>query len=700
MAPYRRAFLVHKDDDGQLREAILAACTLWGGMRSLIIPVDADGTVHPSWWDLARSLRTSQVVDFTKNFEERKGFTNAPPAPWPVELAHPLDDVRFWHAHPMSAYSTKEQIRTLEMFLPADPSLVGLAGSGHIALPEEVAWWRSSGANICEGADAIQLAKAQISGNTILQATVMHDSDAVLVAPFMQTVGLIWVAAERESFEDALWFWNMRAIRPRGSREGLSLIVTPADLADSDVAARLRTKIAETATSNPDAIVKSASLQKAELVELMSSIGLRSYTESRISERPFAIPSHPDRELTYLFQAHTSHYWGNERSIGPYIEVRMALQRPTSQLRTTSPLCWNPELAGRGTAALRLSAPEIVGPRRQKVANLYHSRATWNNDDLEIAGDIELEYFLFLGYPTSLDILSAACAENDAYFQLNDKGQQVRGILQAGIDPETFRRSETISAVLTLTPDQNRDLVRELRKLRESGVMDQAMADTILQIATINRVSAKTLGQILSHERCLGISPTAMANALDTLVSHRLILRGWQIECDLCSLRDFQELQHTGVVATCPGCGSRARYTSAPSGEPALYYRLSTLLQRVSLNGGLAPLAAIALLLHEGSYIIPGADFRIGDEPQGDLDVLGWQSTMLFAGEAKMSAGGFANQDHQRDAQKSKAIGADVHIAICLQEISANIRDAIEDACHAEGVKPRILDRGQLLLDS
>jgi len=45
VAPYRRGFLVRRGDVGQMRSALLAAATIWGGLRCPILPVEADGSI-------------------------------------------------------------------------------------------------------------------------------------------------------------------------------------------------------------------------------------------------------------------------------------------------------------------------------------------------------------------------------------------------------------------------------------------------------------------------------------------------------------------------------------------------------------------------------------------------------------------------------------------------------------------------------
>jgi hypothetical protein len=84
----------------------------------------------------------------------------------------------------------------------------------------------------------------------------------------------------------------------------------------------------------------------------------------------------------------------------------------------------------------------------------------------------------------------------------------------------------------------------------------------------------------------------------------------------------------------------------------------------------------------------------------GDLDVLGWRERKLFAGEVKMTAGGFASQDIERDVAKSVAIGADLYIAACLEEIPDDVRGRMAAACEAAHLEFRCLDGPVLLLNS
>ncbi|MFI0371018.1 hypothetical protein ACH35V_24380 [Actinomadura sp. 1N219] len=698
VAPYRRAFLVRDGNQNQLRNAILAASTIWGGMRTPIMPVREDGTIDSAWIQIAEILHTDLVVDFTCDSMGNASATSpSVKLEWPIVPAAKLEDGTFWNIHPLTGLS-KEQARSTEIVLPGDLNLIGLAAAGHVALPEEVAFWRQHGATVQENADLQEIFRAQVGGRTVINATVRNDSDTVLVAPIMQTAALLWVSKDEDSFTDALWFWNLRVIRPKGWRNASSVLITKDALQDSRLVAEIKESILHSSSTKPDIFLNSASIEEdGALAEIGKSIGLRRHNERKFNER-IASKIDPRRDLLFRENIDPRKFWCCERSIGPASEVQMVLQHPTSDLRGKSPLEWN-FAAGYGKVALNLSAPEIRGPLRPSVARMYLQNASWSNKSLRVITNAASEYNLQIKLPDPAEILATACAEKGAVYEANDKAQQIRGIVSAGGDLEIFRHTETIALILALTPDPSRELVRELKKLRAKDIVTEQEKDALVKQAALTRLTAKRLPDITSHRAftAFSINSSEVPLLLNELIERKLVLRGWRIDCDVCSLKDFQDIRSVRHVATCVGCGSTAKYASSDNGEPALFYRLSTLLQRVSQNGGLAPLAAAALLRKEGAFVIPGVDFSVSGESRGDLDIIGWNDYQMFSGEAKSSAAGFIGQDHERDVKKSLLVGSDVHLAICLEELPKNIRQELSNACEPSGMTLRILDGPRLL---
>ena len=122
---------------------------------------------------------------------------------------------------------------------------------------------------------------------------------------------------------------------------------------------------------------------------------------------------------------------------------------------------------------------------------------------------------------------------------------------------------------------------------------------------------------------------------------------------------------------------------------------MNSLIRRISANGGLVVLAALAVLTDEGAYCLPGVDL-LTPTGSAELDLLGWAGAELHAGEAKMTHRGFT--DVNRDLRASVLVGADIHLAICLDHMPASKRKLIAEESHRAGLQVRILDAGDLLL--
>ena len=109
--------------------------------------------------------------------------------------------------------------------------------------------------------------------------------------------------------------------------------------------------------------------------------------------------------------------------------------------------------------------------------------------------------------------------------------------------------------------------------------------------------------------------------------------------------------------------GRTATYASRES-EPVLHYVLGSLLQRVSRNSGLAPLAAAAALRQEGYSVIPGATINGGSGPP-DTDLLAWNGYHLLAGEAKAAARLFSPEKLALEIGAAADMGATMYLITC-----------------------------------
>jgi hypothetical protein len=113
-------------------------------------------------------------------------------------------------------------------------------------------------------------------------------------------------------------------------------------------------------------------------------------------------------------------------------------------------------------------------------------------------------------------------------------------------------------------------------------------------------------------------------------------------------------------------------------------------MHTLSLNGGLAPLAATTWLGSQGFFVEPGANLYRGRGQIGELDLLGWKGSELVAGEAKTSRAGFSYADISRDVALAASTGADSYLAVCLEELPEDIRSQLDSACESsDELSPR-----------
>ena len=693
-APFRRGFLVRRHDRGQLLSALLGAATIWGGTRCPILPVEPDGTIGEEWLRVAEAIDPAVLVDFTSPDGGELARTGAQTSRWPIVPAQPLDDQSFWNPHPIAAVGP-EELETLTLFLPKGRTLLDAASAGCVELPDEVAWWQQVTYGVLEVDSPRQLASAQLGGHTVLSAAMIHDDDSHggLV---WESMMLLWLTSDSDDPDEITRWWNTRALRPRLWQKGISILSTPEGVEDERFADDLRTISRHHVFTRPDLVLASHNIPENQLHDIAGRLGFERHPTDAVRETPPIVgPPDLDRQLTYMIRHDLLRWWGADRTSGAASVAAISVQRPTTRIREPSPLRWNPGLYGTGRVSLRVSGQPITGPQLPSVARRYHQRARWHRGRLEIPETIAPIYDFQIHIPDADEILRAACSARNVAYTLSDKARHVHGVWALARDQVMFRQPDIIDVIRVLTPESSRELIKQLKG---SPNLTESEKQELRTLAAANRVTMRTLKDIASHRLLSSRSRAVVAGALQELVTTGMVIRGLRADCPVCLVQHLYGLDDARPVPPCPGCGADAAYAiDDGTGEPALYYRINTLVQTLSLNGGLAPLAATALLTSEEAYVVPGAQISIEGADAGEVDLLGWRGETLFAGEAKMSAAQLAASDHDKDVSKSVLAGADEHLAVCLETIPADTRDALQSTCKKAGINLVVLDSSDLL---
>jgi hypothetical protein len=693
VAPFRRAFLVRRGDRDQLLAATLGAATIWGGTRCPILPVEPDGTVGGEWLKVAEAADPAVIVDFTVSGEGGTAWTGACASRWPVVPARPLSDHAFWNPHPIAAIQPDE-LENLTLYLPKGRTLLDAASAGCVELPEEASWWRQVAYAVLDVDGPRQLASAQLGEHTVLSAAVLNDDDSTADVGW-DSMMLLWLTSDPDDPDEITRWWNTRALRSRRWYRSISILATPDAAQDERFADDLRNIVRRHVRTHPDLVLSSDSVPDSQLHAIAGQLGFENKPSGAVRQ-PLAPagPPDPGRQLAYMISHDLLDRWGASYAGGAVSVTAISVQRPVTRIRQASPLPWNPGMYGTGRVSLRVSGPPFAGPRLPQVARLYHERARWHRDSLELPDTVRPVYDFQVSVPGPDEILRAACSARNVTYALSDKARHVHGVWALARDPGMFRRPEVIDVIRALTAESSRELIKQLQR----SELTTSEKQEIRVLAAANRVTIRTLKEIASLPSLSGRARPSVAAALQLLVTAGMVVRGLRADCPVCLVRHLYALDEARPVPTCPGCGAEAVYAAGDgTGEPALYYRVNTLVQTLSVNGGLAPLAATALLATEGAYVVPGAQLFLDGADAGEVDLLGWRDEIVFAGEAKMSAAQLAASDHDKDVSKSVLAGADEHLAICLETIPPQTCGAIQAACDRAGIALVVLDAAELL---
>lgn len=678
--PLRRGFVV---DDGNLDQLVLAmraATSLWGGQRGIIVPRLASGELGPGALQMAEIAGLDQLVDFSAG----AGNPDPQAAPVPITPARPFTDFRAWQPPPIVTFSLEEISTCSVTFAAPDAGPFMVAAFGAVADEEELTDWRSRQADVSEYHERqltpVEILRAQTDALTGIGTTIRHAPVYFAVAPFAQSVALIWVVEDDgESFDDLLGFWNLRALRP--SDDGITLVVRRSYFSDSDCVAHMREIISSRSRMTPSVAINGLSNDRRALALCARRLGFPRKRDSKWSENLFG--DKPPGDFDSAVSVEMRQFWLGQRRTGVRATADTWRQEDGLHLRFANPLRFAPAFTGAHPIRVRWHAPGVQVPRRPAVAQLFLNAAAWNEDTLTWGAALQRDYQFIVQEPTPEQILAAATTSR---FALSDKGRELSALRARLASLDLFRQALALDVITALTPDDSRRLRRALGDHPE---VDEQNLIALINSMGERRMASSDLASTLAASGTRRPRPSVNVT-LEALVRAEAIDRGMEVICDLCAVREFIPLTEYRAIPLCRGCHSPARYRK-DTGEAQLVYRLNTLIQRISANGGLPMLAALAVLEDEGAYVLPGVE-----GPFGEVDIVGYSGAMVFAGECKTSSAGFS--DIAGDLKKSKDVGADMHLVICRAPLDETTRAAIAAQATSQGLELRVLDATDLFL--
>ena len=675
VSPVLYGIALRPDNSEHLRAAIHLACKWWGGMRFPWLTVEADGTVSASAETMCDELDVVGIIDLTRADD------STPPAAGLVSLNRNIiiGNTEPPLAMPIRAVAAPDPnsplIRAADD-TDGDFDPVAMINLGHID-DSECAAWEESGQGVATGANDSWL-RSQPAQRTAVGITTTADDNFVISSAFLTSAALIWVLPDNfvlsDVGKDLCAFWNYRALRLR-HRETVTLLTHLSSLDNPDVQRRLVEAISTTAATTPMCVFNGLAVGDEQLRTAAEALGFDVLDkDTTVTDRHFM--KNKPIELTAVVNYNLASLWIGDRFTGASKDALAVAHSPSWQTRIDSPINWRYPYALQGLVSVRISSPEISGPRADAVAELFRSNSRWKADGIRVFDRATSVYRLTVGSPHPSEVLAAALADGKAKFVTSDKGREIEGVLATSQNLDLFRLPAFHALTNVLTPHPSPRVQHALEGLTDKIAKSSetvALADELRNVVALAKPRRYTLEELVNYPsiRMAGIGRDAVSTVLTEMVAYGLARWGFECRCTLCGLEELTPLTAAKPVPQCTGCGREAAYTTR-NDEPALYYSLTSLLERVSRNAGLTPLAAAAALRKSGYYLVAGADIFLGDN-KSETDLLGWHNDRLLTGEAKAAAKLFNADAVVRDIECASEIGATTYLLACPEIIDGQV---------------------------
>ena len=691
LSPVVYAIALHPEDPSQLRAAVILACACWGGIRFPWLSIAADGSVSADARDLCDVLDVTGIIDLTRSDPREPAAAGIQALGLPVVgLA---DDYRGLQAMPIRGVVEPTEgpnhwIAGNITDTDIDPaSLLSLGMVDETELEE----WQHWGQRVAVPPEHIGI-MPQLDGRTAIGVTAMWiDSFISTEGSFLNSAALVWLLPDKFTLpdvaKDLVMFWNYRALRPK-HRDTVTVLARLESLKSENIQRVLVDAISRTASTTPMCVLNGFAVGEDALREVAETLGFR-VMESPRELREGHHQRHEPVELTATTNFSLGSFWLKERYTGTSRDTLTIARRPRWQARFESPLQWRYPEASGGLVSARLASQVITGPRTDAVAGLYVKDSRWRSGGVRFMTWAMRIYHFDIGMPSPSDILASALG-GGLRFTPSDKGREIDGILAAPGDPALFRTPAFHAITAALTPDPSPRIDRRLKEFAKRLAKDPEMADASEELREITaraRGKPLTMNELVGHpavqERGLGRGD--VSTTLTEMVARGLVRWGFERRCSLCNLTELVPLTRAEAVPKCSGCGRDAAYAIS-RGEPELHYALSSLLERVSRNAGLTPLAAAVALRQAGYYVVPGAEIP-QDGRTSETDLLGWKDYRLLSGEAKAAASLFRLEDIARDIEQAASIGATTQLLACPEQLPLPLIEQAVRAAEEQGVE-------------
>jgi hypothetical protein len=653
LLPARAAYLIRAGSRTGFRRAVQEASTRWGGMCEPIVCVRRGGNFDGWTKQVVEVAKVDAVVNI--DVAEDDAIKVADRLGLPLVPLSEIDrwGEAAWTSNPSSLPPLFESVPVIAV---REAPLWQVAAVGDLNDDAEAELenaqvyarrvWEQDG-----------IGRAQLFRNSLLEQTVSRFRENRASPGWGSIPSIIWVV-KKNSLNECVFFWNLRALRPLRFSPS-NLIILP----DGEVEhwlgfdTQLHSQLARPDEFSPDVLIDSWTVPEGSLHAMAATLGLtQSQDELRTGHRmPAPIRTPP---FTYQVNVEPRDWFVGDRRYGETSEIEAIVNLGQVRLRFDSPIPF--ERPGRTKLRVR-SASFSSMPKRAFLARLVHRDGTWSEDSIQLATSASSVYNFEFHVPTAEEVNEALLINTVQAHSLSDKGRM--GVALLSSDPHNSLLGPGVfGAVQGLTTPRSKELLRELGKLKTVG------AESADLIAIASRWGGRGERRVRAAHQ---LESANAASALESLCANGWAERGFELKCKNCGLASFVLLDQVTSAPLCPACRARGQFSSTDAG-PVVFYRLNSFLDQASDQGVVPHVLAVESLrsIRSAESVLPGIDITFHDARRAEVDLFGVVDGKVAAGEVKTSPGEFTEQQMSNDVRNAAALGADIYVLAAPHDLA------------------------------
>jgi hypothetical protein len=686
--PIRMAYAIPDGSEEHFREAVLEASSRWGGIAEPILPMGTDGRILDKWVGLLDFAPVDYICAVADSgdraaLQEQTGR----------EVVNLQWIQQHLTVHAVAAQADLEQTSNLFGAKREDP-VAYLAALGAAWDQTQLDIWQQARMTVFpEPFGLAQFVSAQLNDSSLIAATGRQCGETEVAG--ISGGPIVVFFADPRSLDDAIWYWNIRALTPLrlGGFETCLVPIgdLPADFRQIFEGVCMRKYYRYT----PDILTFSRAVDAAAVHGYVAALGLVEDTSGKFSMQ-FPNPADAGAvlgSLSVAFGNPTQLVVGGrkfgQRSVSPTL-----LRRKQTIVDVESPVRFR--FFG-GDVRVRFSGPDAFTlPESPSAVKLFDKNAIQAQQCVEVNTRPQNHYTFRLDVPDRLSVLAAYLSDRHITHTLSDKGHLAMGVQQATPDINQLRDPAALAVIDALTTHRFEHELREIRRQFQDGDPDDLaqIASALLSVRQRTRTLDQIFGEL--HEKGSNAERSAVGTILGSLSDAGMVFRGLEADCHVCRMKSFIGLPETTVPATCPGCRSHATYSPDEKGQPVLHYRLNALLDRASDQGALGHLIVAAALRdlygEENVAHLPGVNLTGSGGRTREADSLALVQGDVWLGEVKPRGDLFTKEQIDRDLELAELVGAKTYLIAALGGLDEPAIGVALDATVAKGMQLAVLD--------